>query len=562
MEGAAHLVTPQDPEWVLLVWPQPVRLCGLNALWAGFGSAEVQVYRGPADRHPREAAAADWQTLRSFDTIENQYPRALGVNWMDFGREYTTRAVRLRLTRVTKETHPHLEGKTHRGKRIWLGELFALQQLGAADLGTAILPSSGAEAAHPPIPVHFTLREGGYVTLVLEGPDGKRVRNLVAETWFPAGDNVAWWDGLDDLGRDPEAARHGIYHIPARFVPPGTYQVCGLVRKAVDLRDEFSIYNSGDPAWETADHTGAWLANHTPPSSALFVPADRAPGGRPLVFLGSYVTEGGHGLAWVDLDGRKQGGKGWVGGAWTGAPFLARDDGSHSVAGVHAYVGSAWEGELRLTALTRSEDKPVVKYRFPGGKDASALSGLAVRDGLLVCSLPRQKQLLFVDARAGKVLHTAPLDDPRGLAFDARGRLLALAGRQLHRYTLPGSGPFQKLPEAEVLVRELDDPQQLALDGQGDILVSVQGNSHQVKVYSPEGKLLRVLGKPGSPRGIVRSRAHEPSRRPDRGRPEPRLGGGERLSAQARQCLDPRRPFGEGLLWSLGVRRRRHPRSA
>lgn len=153
---------------------------------------------------------------------------------------------------------------------------------------------------------------------------------------------------------------------------------------------------------------------------------------------------------------------------------------------------------MRLTALTRSEDKPVVKYRFPGGKDASALSGLAVRDGLLVCSLPRQKQLLFVDARAGKVLHTAPLDDPRGLAFDARGRLLALAGRQLHRYTLPGSGPFQKLPEAEVLVRELDDPQQLALDGQGDILVSVQGNSHQVKVYSPEGKLLRVLGKPGT----------------------------------------------------------------
>ena len=221
MEGAAHLVTPQDPEWVLLVWPQPVRLCGLNALWAGFGSAEVQVYRGPADRHPREAAAADWQTLRSFDTIENQYPRALGVNWMDFGREYTTRAVRLRLTRVTKETHPHLEGKTHRGKRIWLGELFALQQLGAADLGTAILPSSGAQAAHPPIPVHFTLREGGYVTLVLEGPDGKRVRNLVAETWFPAGDNVAWWDGLDDLGRDPEAARHGIYHIPAQLRAAG-----------------------------------------------------------------------------------------------------------------------------------------------------------------------------------------------------------------------------------------------------------------------------------------------------------------------------------------------------
>ena len=37
----------------------------------------------------------------------------------------------------------------------------------------------------------------------------------------------------------------------------------------------------------------------------------------------------------------------------------------------------------------------MVRYPFPGGKDAASLTGLAVRDGLLVASLPKQGQLLF-----------------------------------------------------------------------------------------------------------------------------------------------------------------------
>ena len=88
------------------------------------------------------------------------------------------------------------------------------------------------------------------------------------------------------------------------------------------------MYTAGKPAWETADTSGAWLANHTPPSAALFVPANRAPGGKPLVYLGSFVTEGTARVGLGDaIKGRKQGGVYWVGGAWTGAQFLARDDG-------------------------------------------------------------------------------------------------------------------------------------------------------------------------------------------------------------------------------------------
>ena len=136
----------------------------------------------------------------------------------------------------------------------------------------------------------------------------------------------------------------------------------GLTQAGIHLRYEFPVYNAGDPPWPTADHTGAWLSNHSPPSSALFVPADKAPGGKPLINLGSYVSEGRDGLAWFDLDGHKRGGVTWVGGAWTGAPFLARDAGEQAAAGAYLYTGAAWEGELRLTAMTAHGDKPVVKY--------------------------------------------------------------------------------------------------------------------------------------------------------------------------------------------------------
>jgi hypothetical protein len=77
------------------------------------------------------------------------------------------------------------------------------------------------------------------VTISIEKPDGTRVRNLVRRDLLPAGENTVGWDGLDDLGRDPDAARHGLYQIPARFVEPGEYRVRILTRPPIHLRYEF-----------------------------------------------------------------------------------------------------------------------------------------------------------------------------------------------------------------------------------------------------------------------------------------------------------------------------------
>src|SRR5262249_23732453 len=179
-----------------------------------------------------------------------------------------------------------------------------------------------------------------------------------------------------------------------------------------------------------------------------FVPAAQSPTGQPVVYLGCYVTEGPSGLAWVDLDGKKLGGKKWVGGNWTAAPFLARDAGPKAVPGVYVYVGSTWEtekqsriGELRITALTKDGDKPVVKetrdeFKIEGRGDESfnQLGGLAVYNGVAVVSLRKNNLLLVIDLSTGKTVATVPLDAPRGVAFDSAGRLLAISGTKVVRY--------------------------------------------------------------------------------------------------------------------------------
>jgi hypothetical protein len=577
----AQPVSAESPEWLIFTWPAAVKLRGLSALWAGFAAADAQVYTGPADVHPREAAESQWRTVKSFSGLRNRYPASMGADFLDFGAEIETRALRLRITQATDDDHhPHMHDHARNGRRVWLGELLALRGLGTDSLQTVLVSRPKAVAEKPPIAVPFTMPEAGWVTLVIENSRGVRVRNLIADTFFEKGEQVVGWDGTDDLGRDLNAPKHGVYFIPAQFVEPGNYRVRGLWHKQVDLRYEFPVYTAGNPAWNTADTSGGWLANHTPPGAVVFVPD--AGQGAAAVLIGSYVSEGTAGLAWVDLDGRKFKGQTWIGGAWTGAQFLARDAGRNAAPGVVAYAAAAWsieenanraksrDGEIRITAILAGGDKPVVRFTFTPPPTVKAqhaednwgrhLGGLAAHDGRIVFSMPVLGQIVSIDAKSGRVLGRAAIEDPRGLAFDAQGRLLVLSGRRLLRFTLdsgdagsplptnlrsvPGEGqgkigsplplgegqgvraaanrpsvgnsphpdPLPKgegetaqslrLSAPETLIADasvLEDPQGLTLDAAGNIYVSDRGNSHQVKVFSPDGKLLRTIGTPGAP---------------------------------------------------------------
>jgi hypothetical protein len=84
---------------------------------------------------------------------------------------------------------------------------------------------------------------------------------------------------------------------------------------------------------------------------------------------------------------------------------------------------------------------------------------------------------------------------PRGLAFDDRGRLLLVTGKQVKRYELVPGQP--KLREETTIVAEgLEDPCQVLVAGDA-LYVSDWGASHQVKIFGLDGKFRRAIGRPG-----------------------------------------------------------------
>ncbi|MGE9291564.1 MAG: hypothetical protein ACQKBT_11270, partial [Puniceicoccales bacterium] len=527
----APMISADHPEWIVLNWAEPVTLNGLTTIWTGFGAMEVEQFSGPNDLHPRDASDQDWAPVQTFADFSSGYPTALWPNFFPFDSPVHTRALRIRITQSSSENHPHTQRRPAEGKRVWLGEVIAFNDIGSTPLAPPDIQYVRAEEPHPPIPISFTLPEEGYVTLVIEDRNGQRVRNLVSETWFPAGENIAWWDGTHDLDRDIDAAKHGFYSIPAQFVEPGEYKARGLWRKKIEAFYEFSTYNSGTPPWSTPDHTGGWLANHSAPSSAMFVPADRSPTGDPVVFLGAFITEGPDGLIWSDLDMQKRGGIKWVGGNWTAAPHLARDPGPEADPNVSVYVASVWETgkrsgieELRITALEKNSNgtlnqKPIYKGILDIDEVDDlfdVIRGIAVYNGIIAISVNQLNQLMFIRAESGEVLGQSEVKDPRGLVYDDQGRLYLLLQTGLVRFDPPKSAGERIQPKV-IIPGGLQDPFGVTLDDQGRVYVSDWGNSHQVKVFAdpqsipgasvpnPESypdQYIQVgsIGNPGSPK--------------------------------------------------------------
>ena len=513
-----------DPEWVMLTWPNPVTIVGLASIGRGFSAGDVQTYTGPNGAQPSAASGANWKSIKAFSGWKSLYPGILQADWIDFGGQVTTSAIRLRITMALDENgiHPHLIGKTGSGKRVWLDGLMALKSLDTNPLSTMVpktSPEPNSTTLHAPIAINFTMPEDGFATLVVEDSSGKRIRNLLSDTAFRKGSNTVYWDGTDDLKRDMDAANHGLYNIPAEYVTPGTYHVRGLWHRQVDLNYQLSVYSPGEPPWPTLDNSGGWMTNHTPASCAVFIPAQKAPGGRPLIGLGAYVSEGGSAFSWVNLDGKKIGGRGWIGGNWTGAQYLASDSGSEAEKNVAAYVGSAFQPsgpngkvEIRLTKLTTlaaSGDQPVMKDTIKLDPIASSgasesgsatpakyLGGLAVWNGLLVMSETSFDKLIFIDSKAGKVIGEAAVHRPGVLTFDNEGRLLLISETSLLRYAAAASA-VQPLTSPENLITGLQDPQGITVDASDKIIIADQGSSNQVKIFSPSGRPISAIGIPG-----------------------------------------------------------------
>ena len=368
--------------------------------------------------------------------------------------------------------------------------------------GSAIHAAELAQA-NGDFPIWVELDKPQLVTVVIEDAAGLRVRNLVAEMQLPAGKNRLSWDGYDDGKRNAGG------DLVRQRVKPGSYRARGLSHDGLTLTYEFTVYSGGNPPWPTKDFTGGWLADHSCPLGAVFLPAKSGSpygAGAPQVLLTSLVAEAGSPLVWVGLDGQTlQRRHVW---GWDGAIAAARDAGSKASPDIYAYLVMAWDKNITIRGLKPDgTGMDVVSFApdKPGPREPRHEGhSLAVHDGLLVFNAVTDDVLVFADVASRKILDKLPMPSPRALAFDASGRLLVISEGKVLRFRiqLPKAAadgkalPLALLDRTVVVGKGLENPRTLAFDPAGkELYVADWGKSHQVKVFTPEGKLLRTIGK-------------------------------------------------------------------
>jgi len=374
-------------------------------------------------------------------------------------------------------------------------------------LGVLLLWQLGAAAAT----IEYELPGDANVSMVIEDAQGARVRNLLASVARKAGKNTEEWDGRNDRGA---------------VLPEGTYRVRGLYHKGLDALYQFHYYNAGVVPWHTGKPDeatkayGGWGADHNGNSYVATHPA----GKDPRIFLANWGTEIGHFIFPVDGKGRKLG----VSGTWDGAQIIAVDgatprEGSDvtDIYCANDAAGFPGKGEWTLrrfgwgrTARTY-EKADLLTAAYPLQKGDLNVSGLAAWDGKVCVALRLQNEIRVYAAPAPadkaaktELVKTIKADSPRGLAFDRNGALFAATGKGVVRVNLE-TGEL-----APVVTEGLEQPFRLAVDAKGRIYVSDYGpelldysprmdsdwkpnQEMRVKMYSPDGKLIRAFGKPG-----------------------------------------------------------------
>lgn len=326
----------------LLSWNEPRTLAGL-VLNSNFDKFTVEVYDGPAAVHPKAGTAEEWRKLEVVGGPAISSESKMSWRYLSFPAT-TTRGLRLTAT------------KTAEGP---VAEIAACHAL--ADLDTAPLPTRATQGeATAPLAIKFPLAEPANVTLGVNTPDGRRIKNLVVREARPSGEQSIGWDLKDDDGN---------------FVPPGKYPWTAItypdlqVKYGMTVYPNVSRYAPGNSPWLNAmNGSGGWMADHSPPISGC------AAGDR--VYLGSYVAESGVSLIECDLQGQKLWGHHSFA-AWTGPQFLA-SDGKEVFVGANI-LNTSNESVWAVDMATKEVRRPL--SLVPTSTRPRGMRGLAVHDG-------------------------------------------------------------------------------------------------------------------------------------------------------------------------------------
>ena len=242
------------------------------------------------------------------------------------------------------------------------------------------------------------------------------------------------------------------------------------------------------------------MGDHAPPSDCLFLP--QGPDGKPGLVLATPCSESVHALSFTDLAGKKF--KGINSDNFNGAMAVAMDRVATATGPNRVYFVN---GVGLCTVNEKDRHEVLLKFTplkpFPV-IDTYNFLDLAVQNGLAVISNSDNREnidtttgnLLVVDIAGKKELNNLVTGPSRGVAFGPDGKLYAVIGHDVVRFTLNAKG---KLTEEAKFITGLVEPRRIRFDAKGQLYVGDRGVLHQVKVFNPKGELLRTIGKPGGP---------------------------------------------------------------
>jgi len=318
-----------------------------------------------------------------------------------------------------------------------------------------------------PVALKYTMPFDGFVTLVIEDEHGIRVKNLVGMAPRSKGEQVDYWDGTDENGR---------------LVAPGRYRWRGLLHQGIDPVYVASYGTPGDPPWDNASNTGAWMSDHNPP---LAVAA-----GKDMMVLAAGGSEAGWAMIGTDLNGRKK----WGLRKFQNVSSVAVDDRY-----VYAGIGGTWgdfkpavgRADLKTGKYAPFDTKPEPTLIADVLKDGEegVLRGIAVHGERLAVSLSGIDVVRFLDKRtAAPVGRDVAVESPGGLTCDAAGNLYVISGKQVLKVANGAASAF--------ITGNLEEPVDVAVGRDGTVFVSDRG-THQVKVFNAKGAFVRAIGTPG-----------------------------------------------------------------
>ncbi len=319
--------------------------------------------------------------------------------------------------------------------------------------------------------IAFTVEQpfAGKLSVVIEKPDGTRIRNLVSGLEYAPGKHRIVWDGRNEFGA--QAA-------------PGEYRFRAAAHPG--LRPQFKMqFANGDETMFSP-----FGSNHGT-MSAMAANSKN-------VFAAASITEGGHAIIMMTPEGKFVRGFRQLSGCGIQEVFLAADE-------KNLYVvndGRSWSGKtdppaITLTVYNTEDGTPVTLkgkktqllrlYAAPKDSKGLSLRGAALLDGKLFISNARTNTIMVIDAATGEETANFPLQNPGVLAVRA-GKLLAISGNELGELDAQ-KGSFRALFTLPFA------PRGLAAGPDG--LYASGAEDETLKVLDNTGKIKRSLGVPG-----------------------------------------------------------------